>query len=205
MTENRALISASVMEADGSSMMRSRAFPRSALARATSWRSLVLSVPTTRPGESFGAIVCEKLLHPLALRRMIDAAERPGDLVAEEDVLLDGQRRHQGRLLVETGYPDLRGLERARGLDRTSLDEDLAGVARDGAGEDLDQASTCRPRSRRAARGPHRARPRTRPPPAPGRPGSSSTGCGLPAEATRRPAWLGATSPASWRRCPWSP
>ena len=106
----------------------------------TSRRSAIESVPSLlfgsirAPSRSSTAADFRRSARPLH--------ERPADLrVAEPelDVLGHRQVRDVGQLLVDEGEPAPRGVERAVEAHRLAVDDDLALVGLDDAGEDLDQ------------------------------------------------------------------
>ncbi len=59
--------------------------------------------------------------------------------LAEKDVLGDGEVRHEAQLLIDGADPEPSRSQRAAELDRSAVEEDLAGVGSHRAAEDLHQ------------------------------------------------------------------
>src|SRR5262249_29422155 len=79
----------------------------------------------------------------LALARAVDDPATP-DLDPQEDVVEDRQVRRQRELLLDEADAVPDGVTRRPVADRLAVDEDLAGVGRDGAGDDLAQRRLAR-------------------------------------------------------------
>ena len=147
--------SASASAAVGSSMIRTRASRESALAISTSCCSPTRSEPTGRRRVDLHAErgrASRGRCGPSPAGRRCAAGPR---LAAEGEVLRHGERRDQVQLLVDRG--DAGAWASAGPAKRTGspVEDDLAVVVGDDAGEDLDQRATSRRRSRRAGRAPH--------------------------------------------------
>ncbi len=94
-------------------------------------------------------------------RAVVEPAEpAPRLFAAEKDVGGDGELGDEVQLLVDDPDAGVLGVARARELDRAAVEEDLAVVVGDRAGQDLHQRALARPVLAAERRGPRRRRGR---------------------------------------------
>ena len=139
MTRKRLSTSPWSSTADGSSRMSRRVSCESARAMLTICCAAGGEAPDLAGGRDLAVPEAGEQVGGRAVRPAALAHPGRGQLVAQEDVLRDGEPRHQVELLVDRGDAELhRGLRRGQ-RDGLALPEDLALVGLVAGGEHLDQ------------------------------------------------------------------